>query len=43
MKTWKTRRTVVRSRKTGQFAKKGWGKAYKRQRIRPWYHTLFHT
>lgn len=42
MKTWKTKRTVVRSRKTGHFARKGWGKAYQRTRVRQWHHTLFH-
>ena len=41
MKTWKTKRTIVRSRKSGHFSKKGWGKAYKRQRVREWHHALF--
>ena len=42
MKTWKTKRTIVRSRKTGHFSRKGWGKAYKRQKVRARHHTLFH-
>jgi hypothetical protein len=42
VKTWKTKRTVVRSRRSGHFARKGWGKAYKRQKVRAFYHTLFH-
>lgn len=43
MKTWKSRRTVVRSSKTGHFARKGWGKAYKKQRVRVAMPTLFHV
>ena len=43
MITWKTKRTVVRSRKTGHFARKGWGKAYKRQRVKAGLKTLFHV
>jgi hypothetical protein len=41
VKTWKTKRTVVRSRKSGRFSDKGWGKAYKRQKVRAWHHELF--
>jgi hypothetical protein len=39
--TWKSKRTVVRSHKSGHFAKKGWGRAYHRERIRSAIHTLF--
>ena len=42
MKTWKNKKTIVRSTKSGHFAPKGWGKAYKRQRVRQWHETLFH-
>jgi hypothetical protein len=42
MKTWKTKRTVVRSHASGRFSKKGWGRTYKRERVRAWHHTLFH-
>ncbi|MEI6194340.1 MAG: hypothetical protein WCS42_08420 [Verrucomicrobiota bacterium] len=38
MKTWKSKRTVVRSRKSGHFAAKGWGKAFKKQKIK--YHLF---
>lgn len=41
MKTWKSRRTAVRSRKSGRFAKKGWGKAYHKQKIRYHMKELF--
>jgi hypothetical protein len=41
MKTWRSRRTIVRSRKTGHFSNKGWGKAYHRERIRRVVHALF--
>lgn len=34
MKTWKSKKTVCRSRKSGKFARKGKCKAYKKQRVR---------
>ena len=37
MKTWKTKIKVVRSKKSGHFASKGWGKAYKVQKV-AWHH-----
>ncbi len=40
-KTWKSKRTVVRGTKTGRFAKKGWGKAYHKQRIKYHMDKLF--
>lgn len=42
MKTWKTKRTVVRSKKSGHFAPKGWGKAYKREKVKMLHGHLFH-
>jgi len=43
MKTYRSKRTVCRSRKSGRFSRKGKCKAFKRQRIKalPW-GTLFH-
>ena len=41
MKTWKAKRTVVRSKKSGHFDRKGWGKAYKRERVKAWHQHLF--
>jgi hypothetical protein len=34
MKTWQSKRRIVRSRKTGHFASKGWGKAYHRELVK---------
>lgn len=41
MKTWKSRRKVCRSRKSGKFAFKGKCSAYKRQKVRALAHALF--
>lgn len=41
MKTWKSRRKVCRSRKSGKFAFKGKCSAYKRQKVRALAKQLF--
>lgn len=41
MKTWKTKRKVCRSRKSGKFVKRGLCAAFKRELIRATSGTLF--
>ena len=41
MKTWKNKRTVCKSRRSGRFASKGKCKAYKRTKVRAWHQELF--
>lgn len=43
MKTWKTKRTACRSRKSGKFASRAKCRAYKRVRIPLGLKTLFHV
>lgn len=43
MKTWKTKKTVCRSRKSGKFASGGHCRAYRRTRVRLGLKTLFTT
>jgi hypothetical protein len=43
MKTWKSKRTVCRSRKSGRFVRKPKCRAFRRQRVRSTkFGTLFH-
>jgi hypothetical protein len=42
MKTWKSKRTVCRSRKSGKFASRKKCGAFKRQKVRVGLKTLFH-
>lgn len=41
MKTWKRKRTVCKSRRSGRFASKGKCGAYKRVKVKAWHQTLF--